>query len=56
MERIIAELRVAGLSASVGLAFTPLGIEQETLMRWADEAVYAAKAAGKNGYRFASDS
>jgi diguanylate cyclase (GGDEF)-like protein len=56
VERITAELRAAGLSASIGLAFTPLGIDQETLMRWADEAVYAAKAAGKNGYRFASDS
>ena len=56
MERICAELRAAGLSASIGVAFTPLGIEQETLMRWADEAVYAAKAAGKDGYRFASDS
>ncbi len=56
MERITAELRAAGLSASIGVAFTPLGIDQETLIRWADEAVYAAKAAGKDGYRFASDS
>jgi diguanylate cyclase (GGDEF)-like protein len=56
VERIIAELRRNGLSASIGVAFTPLGIEQETLMRWADEAVYAAKAAGKDGYRFTSDS
>jgi len=56
IERIIAELRAAGLSASIGVAFTPLGAEREALMRWADEAVYAAKAAGKDGYRFASNS
>ena len=56
MERIIAELRRNGLSASIGVAFTAPGADQEMLTRKADEAVYAAKAGGKGGYRFASDS
>jgi diguanylate cyclase (GGDEF)-like protein len=56
MERITAELRSHGLSASIGVAFTAAGIDRETLTRNADAAVYAAKAAGKDGYTFASDS
>jgi diguanylate cyclase (GGDEF)-like protein len=56
MERITMALRAVKLSASIGVAFTGPGVDQETLTRKADEAVYAAKAAGKNGYRFASDS
>jgi diguanylate cyclase (GGDEF)-like protein len=56
MERVTSELRANGLSASIGVAFTAPGIDRETLMRNADEALYAAKSAGKNCYRFASDS
>ncbi len=56
MERIITALRAVKLSASIGVAFSGPGVDQETLTRKADEAMYAAKAAGKNGYRFASDS
>ncbi|MGB6984699.1 MAG: GGDEF domain-containing protein [Candidatus Aquilonibacter sp.] len=56
MERITAELRNNGLSASIGIAFTASGVDEETLTRKADAALYAAKAAGKDGYRFASDS
>ena len=56
MERIVSELRANGLSASIGAAFTIGTIDATTLMRQADDAVYAAKAAGKNGYRFASGS
>jgi diguanylate cyclase (GGDEF)-like protein len=56
MERIVTELRANGLSASIGVAFTIGTIDATTLMRQADDAVYAAKAAGKNGYRFSSGS
>jgi diguanylate cyclase (GGDEF)-like protein len=56
MERIVTGLRAQGLSASIGVAFTIGSIDATTLMRHADEAVYAAKAAGKNGYRFSSGS
>jgi diguanylate cyclase (GGDEF)-like protein len=56
MERVVTELRANGLSASIGVAFTIGTIDATTLMRHADDAVYAAKAAGKDGYRFASGS
>jgi diguanylate cyclase (GGDEF)-like protein len=56
MERIVTELRANGLSASIGVAYTIGTIEATSLIRQADEAVYAAKAAGKNGYRFSSGS
>jgi diguanylate cyclase (GGDEF)-like protein len=52
MERVVAGLREAGLSASIGVALTSAG-DAETLMKRADDAVYAAKAAGKDGYRIA---
>lgn len=53
MERIVGALRVAGLSASIGVSFTQSGLDEAQLMRDADEAVYAAKAAGKDGFQFA---
>jgi PleD family two-component response regulator len=56
MERIVTALRANGLSASIGVAFTIGTIDATSLLRHADEAVYAAKAAGKNGYRLASGS
>jgi diguanylate cyclase (GGDEF)-like protein len=56
MERIVKELRASGLSASIGIAFTIGTIDATTLLRNADDAVYAAKAAGKDCYRFASGS
>ena len=56
MERVTARLRSYGLSASIGVAFTRAGSDSDALMRDADDAVYAAKAAGKNGYVLASGS
>jgi len=56
MERVTSALRERGLSASIGISFAHKGVVEETLIRQADDAVYAAKAAGKDGYRFASDS
>jgi diguanylate cyclase (GGDEF)-like protein len=56
LERVMIALRTQGLSASIGVGFTVLGMDEGGLMRQADEAVYAAKAAGKNCYRFADDS
>jgi diguanylate cyclase (GGDEF)-like protein len=52
IERVVSALRAEGLSASIGIAFGDGSASVETLMHGADEAVYAAKAAGKNGYRF----
>ena len=54
IERIVTELRANHLSASIGVAFTAPGDDEEPLIRRADEAVYAAKAAGKDGYRFSA--
>ena len=54
MERIYSELAAASLSCSIGIAFTTVGTQTiETLFAAADEAVYAAKASGKNCYRCA---
>lgn len=56
IERIIAQLRASELSASIGIAFATPSIERDALMALADAAVYAAKADGKDCYRFAIDS
>lgn len=53
MERIVTQLRASGLSVSIGVAFGLHDVSTNELMRAADEAVYAAKAAGKDCYRFA---
>jgi diguanylate cyclase (GGDEF)-like protein len=53
MERIVNALRDAALSASIGIAFSSSECTEVHIMRAADEAVYAAKAAGKNGFQFA---
>jgi diguanylate cyclase (GGDEF)-like protein/PAS domain S-box-containing protein len=61
VERLIVDLtqpysisgRSVSVLASVGIALFPKdGIEAETLMRHADEAMYVAKNAGGNGYGF----
>jgi GGDEF domain-containing protein len=45
--------RQVSVVASVGIALFPKdGIEPETLMRHADEAMYVAKNAGGNRYGF----
>ena len=44
------------VGASVGVAFYPKdGDDFETLVKQADDAMYAAKKAGKNGFRFAGE-
>jgi diguanylate cyclase (GGDEF)-like protein len=53
LDRIVGTLRDRGLSASIGAAFTSREIDAQELIRGADEAVYAAKAAGKDRFRFA---
>ena len=60
-EKIVAALRepvpleghVVQVSVSVGIAVRPInGTEDaQALMKAADGAMYAAKAAGRNGYR-----
>lgn len=41
------------VSASVGIALSPLdGSDQDTLLKQADAAMYSAKSAGRNCYRF----
>jgi two-component system cell cycle response regulator len=46
-----------GLTTSIGIALHPIDMEDpETLMMRADQALYKAKAAGKNQYCFASSS
>ena len=50
MQRVYASLKPASLSCSIGIAFAQKGETIEALMKRADQAVYAAKAAGKNQY------
>jgi diguanylate cyclase (GGDEF)-like protein/PAS domain S-box-containing protein len=65
IERVLQELTTAlalpfvldgdtaQVSASVGVALYPADAEApDTLMRHADQAMYAAKSAGRNGYRY----
>jgi diguanylate cyclase (GGDEF)-like protein len=53
IERIMGALRRNGLASSIGVAMFPAdGTDAQTLFFAADEALYQAKQAGKNGYRF----
>jgi diguanylate cyclase (GGDEF)-like protein len=53
VERIMSALRRNGLASSIGVAMFPAdGIDGQTLFFAADEALYQAKQAGKNQYRF----
>ncbi len=53
VERIMTSLRRNGLASSIGVAMFPSdGIDGQTLFFAADEALYKAKQAGKNQYRF----
>ncbi len=53
VERIMSALRRNGLASSIGVAMFPSdGTEGQTLFFAADEALYQAKQAGKNQYRF----
>lgn len=53
IERILSALRRHGLPASIGAAMYPDdGRDAQTLFFAADEALYEAKIAGKNRYRF----
>lgn len=53
---LLADGGEAHLSASIGIAFYPEdALDTETLLRRADEAMYSAKQAGKNRYRFAEE-
>lgn len=53
VERIMASLRRNGLQTSIGIAMFPQdGIDGQTLFFASDEALYRAKQAGKNTYRF----
>ena len=55
VERIMSALRRNGLATSIGVAMFPNdGIDGQTLFFSADEALYQAKQAGKNQYRFYS--
>jgi len=54
MSRFYAAVRGAGLSCSTGLAFSHDAIDATQLFADADLAVYAAKEAGKNTWRYAS--
>jgi diguanylate cyclase (GGDEF)-like protein len=45
-EPIVIGERVARIGASIGLAVAPPGVDLETLVHWADVAMYAAKARG----------
>ena len=52
--RISSDLRAAGLRCSIGAARYPHDAENAgELSAAADRALYATKAAGKNGYSFA---
>ena len=49
----MSALRRNGLASSIGVAMFPNdGIDGQTLFFAADEALYAAKQAGKNQFRF----
>ncbi len=53
VERIMSALRRNGLASSIGVAMFPNdGTDGQTLFFAADEALYQAKQAGKNQYRF----
>ncbi|MGB8267613.1 MAG: GGDEF domain-containing protein [Candidatus Velthaea sp.] len=52
MVRFYAAVRGAGLSCSTGIAFSSADRDAVQLFAAADAAVYAAKAAGKNTWRF----
>ncbi|MGB6984472.1 MAG: GGDEF domain-containing protein [Candidatus Aquilonibacter sp.] len=55
VERIMSALRRNGLATSIGVAMFPGdGIDGQSLFFAADEALYQAKQAGKNQYRFYS--
>ena len=55
VERIMSALRRNGLASSIGVAMFPSdGTDGQTLFFAADEALYQAKQAGKNQYRFYS--
>jgi len=55
IERIIASLRKAGIKCSIGAAIFPYdGTDGQSLLFAADEALYQAKQAGKNQYKFFS--
>ncbi len=55
IERIMAALRRNGLASSIGVAMFPTdGTDGQTLFFSADEALYQAKQAGKNQFRFYS--
>jgi diguanylate cyclase (GGDEF)-like protein len=52
--RLSADLRAQGLHCSLGAAIFPEdAIDAEGLLCAADRALYATKAAGKNGFSFA---
>jgi len=51
------EGRTVRVSASLGISVAPTdGLDPETLLKKADEAMYVAKKSGKNGYSFANES
>jgi diguanylate cyclase (GGDEF)-like protein len=53
IDRIMSALRRNGLASSIGVAMFPTdGTDGQTLFFSADEALYQAKQAGKNQYRF----
>lgn len=53
VERIMSALRRNGLASSIGVAMFPAdGTDGQTLFFAADEALYQAKQAGKNQFRF----
>jgi diguanylate cyclase (GGDEF)-like protein len=53
VERIQGSLRRNGLPSSIGIAMFPTdGVDGRTLFFAADEALYVAKQAGKNQYKF----
>jgi diguanylate cyclase (GGDEF)-like protein len=53
IDRIMSSLRRNGLATSIGVSMFPAdGTDGQTLFFAADEALYEAKQAGKNQYRF----